>query len=35
LGSPSRISVRLNAAWITSIWQCGEVLVVLRDRLEK
>ena len=25
---------RLNAWWITSIWQCGVVLVVPRDRLE-
>jgi hypothetical protein len=35
LGSPGRISIGLNAAWITNIWQCGVVLVVLKDRLEK
>jgi hypothetical protein len=35
LGSLGRISVIiLNAGWITSIWQCGMVLVVLGDRLE-
>ena len=35
LGTLDRISVIcLNAGWITSIWQCGVVLVVLRDRLE-
>ena len=33
--SLGRISIlRFNAGWITSIWQCGMVLVVLRDRLK-
>ena len=30
----SRSIVLPNAGWITSIWYCGEVLVVHRDRLE-
>jgi hypothetical protein len=32
LGGISVIS--LNAGWISSIWQCGVVLVVLRDKLK-
>jgi hypothetical protein len=35
LGALGRIlKIRINAGWITSIWHCGVVLVVLRDRLE-
>jgi len=35
LGSLGGISIiRFNAGWITSIWQCGIFLIVLRDRLE-
>jgi hypothetical protein len=34
-GSLGRISeIRLNVGWITSIWQCGEFLVAIRDRLK-
>ena len=29
------LGIRVNAGWINSIWQCGMVLVVLKDRLEK
>jgi hypothetical protein len=28
------LGIRLNAGWIISIWQCGMILVVLKDRLE-
>ena len=30
----SKQNIRYNTGWITSIWQGGKVLVVLRDRLK-
>jgi hypothetical protein len=34
LGVPMQDIKKINAGWITSIWQCGVFQVVLKDRVE-